>query len=682
MAAARKSRKRLYAIMAVMMAAVILLLFLIPREKTAEQHFAAAGVAFDAGDLRTARIELLNAIKLKPKWPAAHLAQAETLLGLFDGRNAELSARRAIAAGAEEAEAAPYLAHALWLQGKPEDAIALLEQSDILDKDRGYAERIAGRAYIDMGDLESAGQAFDAALERTPDSSLLWADIAFYRWRSGDMAGAREAAGHAIDLNPRDVRAIQMRGELERRQRGLVPSLAWFAQGLETAPNDVPLLVEYGSTLGEAGRHREMLAVARHILTLDGRNGRAFMMQAVIAARAGEATLARTLLDKAGGAANSPAGWMLRGLVEYREGNFNHAFEAFDRLLGAQPYNRKARRLAALSLYRAGDLNGAKDLVGPLLAGQANNYDAMLAGRIFEALGEEKPATEALTAAGDYREPGIERLYAGGDAELLARDAAKSPNDASAVIPYLRMLAARGNPDAALDSARRLSARFPGVVEAQLLVGDLEYLSGNSDGALASYRRAADLAFSEPVMLRLVETLENRGDLAEADRLAREYLAANPASLPARHILFRHAMARSDWPSAIMLGESLRRRGVNRDFALLANLARAYVEAGDSAAAVPLARRAYQLQPASALTTHVYGYALLRVGERARDSVTMLQKAAILSPDNDMLRYHLASAYAAAGASERAERLLATALSNPDFPDRDKAVALYRKLTS
>ena len=77
--------------------------------------------------------------------------------------------------------------------------------------------------------------------------------------------------------------------------------LPWFERALQVSPNDVPVLEEYGATLGEAGRYADMLAQARKIISLDNNNARAFYMQSVIAARAGNVDLARRLLPRFGG---------------------------------------------------------------------------------------------------------------------------------------------------------------------------------------------------------------------------------------------------------------------------------------------------------------------------------------------------------------------------------------------
>ncbi|MET1111836.1 MAG: hypothetical protein ABWX67_09965, partial [Allosphingosinicella sp.] len=80
--------------------------------------------ALAQGQPRTARIELLNAIKAEPDNKSFRLAQARTYLLLGDGGAAEAELKRANALGIPEAETGHLMAHALLLQGQAGRAAA------------------------------------------------------------------------------------------------------------------------------------------------------------------------------------------------------------------------------------------------------------------------------------------------------------------------------------------------------------------------------------------------------------------------------------------------------------------------------------------------------------------------------------------------------------------------------
>src|SRR5690606_24681831 len=131
-----------------------------------------------------------------------------------------------------------------------------------------------------------------------------------------------EAAQTALKLDPEDPRAIEFRGQLARDARGLQAALGWFARGLESNPDDIGLLGEYAATLGELGRAKAMLKVTRRMIELGGNDPRAFYLQAVLAARAGNDELARKLLWRTENAfGETAAGLVLAGVLDLRAGN-------------------------------------------------------------------------------------------------------------------------------------------------------------------------------------------------------------------------------------------------------------------------------------------------------------------------------------------------------------------------
>ena len=105
--------------------------------------------AFNAGEVRTARVELLNALEADRANRSARTMLARVNLVLGDGVAAESDVSRARAAGASPAETAHLLAHAKLLQGDAQ--AALTETAVAAPAHEAYASRIAGRAYRALG---------------------------------------------------------------------------------------------------------------------------------------------------------------------------------------------------------------------------------------------------------------------------------------------------------------------------------------------------------------------------------------------------------------------------------------------------------------------------------------------------------------------------------------------------
>ena len=595
------------------------------------------------GDVRSARIELMNAIKADPEWIDARVAQAEILLRLYDGIAAEAEIDRAVSLGLNPTMVRHLYGHALFLQGKAEKAREQLLAGDIPAEHQGYAARIMGKVALQAGDEQLASLSFNRAMEldrRNPD---LWVDIARFRADSGDQAGATNAVDEAVKLDPVNIRALQYRGELLRIQFGLGAALPWFERALEIDPNDVPLLTEYAATLGDMGRMTEMLTVARKIIALDGQNPRAFFMQAVLAARAGKFGLARRLMLKTGGAIDAvPAVLLVQGIIEHGEGNYNAAADKFGRLLSIQPDNRQAQNLLARSLYLAGSVVDAVDLLKPQVNRTgADPYALWLAGRALEAIDERGQAAGVMNRAAIHDSGQESAIIAEVPLGVLSAEAQRNPDDARAVVPYIRALYNAGDYITAFAQAKRLQEGNPGASAAHILVADVAAATGNFDEALDALERARRIRFSEPVMLRLVEVLRSRGAMQQSAETLAQFLNYNPSNIAGlRWMAYAHLETES-WAVAAHLLENLRERLGENDALIMAGLTQAYTGMGQTEKAIAAGKIAYRVQPSSPVVSHLYGLALMADDTRKQDAISLLEKAVAIMPENPAYRASL-----------------------------------------
>jgi tetratricopeptide (TPR) repeat protein len=603
--------------------------------------------ALTQGQPQTARIEFLNAIKVEPGNKALRLAQARTYLLLGDGEAAEAELRRANALGVAESETGHLLAHALLLQGQAERAAA--EALKAGPAHAPYAARMLGRANQLMGRMEEAAAAFDRALAATPRDGALWTDIADLRRATGETAGAIEAADRAVALAPRSVEALRLRGELTRSQYGLAAAMPWFDRALEVDPANVAVLIERAATLGDLGRTREMLADTRRILGISANNPSAYYLQAMLAARGRDYALARSLYRRTGGALDDrPAAMLLAGTIELGTGNAALALNPLKRLLKLQPGNLKARRLLGSAQWQSGDAAAAADTLRPLAdRADADAYTLSIIGKAYARLGDRAAAVRYLARAAAPRTSATAALDDPlGDGELAAlrRDAAAWPNAAAPQVVLIRALLGRGLGPEALDRARQLQAAAPGAPDAHVLVGDALAIQGDYAGAAIAYRRAANLAFNEPVALRLVEALRNSGDDLGATKVLTLFLQQNPQNVSAQTVAANAYLQAKRWPEAIGLYESVRKRLGNNDSTLLNNLAWAYAETGDYDRAIPLARRAWSLEPRNPVTADTLGWLLFRSGADRVRGVALLEQAARGAPTDEDISGHLKDA--------------------------------------
>jgi tetratricopeptide (TPR) repeat protein len=607
--------------------------------------------ALQKGDPRTARVELMNAIKARPDWADARIAQARVLIDLGDGVGAEAELRRARALGSAPGKTRHLMANAYLLQGEADEAIAEAQAPDAMPAQRGYALRIIGRARLAKGQTVAAEQALSQAVALSPRDPAAWNDVARLRIASGDQASAIQASEKAVSLAPRNVEAVTLRAMLIRDQYGLKAALPWFDRALALDANHVPALTEYAATLSDIGEARRALAMTRRVIALEPHNGRAFALQALMAARAGRYDLARAMLNRAGGNGGASA-LLVSGIVYLKGGNPALAQGAFVKLLTDQPDNAQARLLLGRALFDQGNFAEAAGALAPLIdRGEAGSYAFTLAARAQEALGNRAVADMLLARAAAPGQTAIGALATGGDMAALAEAASTHPDAAPAVIPYVRALLSTGQAGAAVSRATALRNANMGAPAAHVILGDALLAAGQPDKAARAYEQAADLRFSEDVALRLVSAWRRAGQPERAAQILSLYLSQNPGSFEATRIAASAWLSVHNWDRAIALLEPLSARAGNNDALLMADLAWAWLGKGGNvgkARALAYAAKAYRLQPLNPVAADVYGWTMLQAGQKQR-AVDVLEKALALAPGHPMLKGHLDRAYAAVG---------------------------------
>jgi len=622
----------------------------------------ALAVLLGLGLLVAARL----ATRAAPVDPRAALAAAEANLARGNYSAARNDARAALAAGAPAGTAHRILARAYLLLGDGAAASgelmragrtdpAMIADARLLSGDpdgaleaaagapaasRGYADRIAARAAAAQGRVADAQAMLVALLRANPRDAAAWTDLGRIRLTAGEVGGAAEAAAAAARLAPGEPAALTLQGEVVRTRYGLAAAMPWFDRALATDAYYPPALIEAAATLGDLGRHADMLALTRRALAARPGDPRALYLQAVLAARGGQDALARRLLRAGGGALLPlPGARLLDGLLDYRGGQYQQAAAKWGDLAAAQPLNVAVRRLHAAALLRSGDPRAALAALRPVaIRPDADSYALGLAAQGFARLGVEGAATQATDRAAAT--PGAATVFAT-DAALgaLRAGAAAAPTDPSYALGVIRGQWTRGDLPAALAAARDLAAAAPGAPAAQAALGDVLAAAGRWPDAVAAYARAADLRFDEPAMLRLVAAQERTGRRREAAATLALYLQQNPQSLPARRLLGAWQLDRGDAAAAIETLEGVRRTVGNRDADLLARLALAYAAEDEGEIALRYARAAYALQPLSAAASDAYGVALAAAGNLG-GARQLLDKAVRLAPGDPAIADH------------------------------------------
>ncbi|MEG3087962.1 tetratricopeptide repeat protein [Sphingomonas sp. PB4P5] len=646
---------------------------------SAKQSLANALVAFKIGNFSAARNNAQAAVKADNDWGLAHAVLARTYLALGQGVQAEAELDRAKAAGFDIGRAHQLYAHAWLLQGDPQRAIA--EAAKAQPRFAGYALRIGAGALAAQGDLPGAQKALAEVLTAAPNDSLAWSDLGRVRSSAGDTVGAIQAASKAIALDPANLEALTLRGALVRGQYGLVAALPWFEAALKKDAYYHPALIEYAATLGDVGRYADMLEATRRALATQPDSAQAFYLQAVLAARAGNSDLSRTLLQRTNGALyDLPGALLLGGTLDYQAGAYQQAAIKWGGLVDLQPLNITARKLLGAALLRSGNADDALDVLRPAaLRGDADSYALTLVARAFERTGRREWAARFLDRAAIPSRDTSTPFAIGESAATLGGLANADPGDATLRVAYLRGLIDAGDRAQAIVQAQALVRLAPGAPAAYLALGDTFAANGRYGDATSAYRRAANIRFDEPTMLRLVDALDRSRQRAAAANVLALFLSQNPQNIAGQRLAAHWQIAAGEFDAAIETLEGLRGRIGNRDAALLTELAFAYLGDDDGEIGLAYAKAAYRIAPLNPAVSDAYGWALYQTGANVQ-AAQLLEKAVSIAPEHAMLRWHLGQVYTDLGRAADAKAQVAAALRDPTFEDRAAASAVLKSL--
>ena len=564
------------------------------------------------------RAALEDAIVDNPQAIAERVELARVAIQLGDGVGAEAAVNGALAAGGNAAALRPLLARAFAMQGEGQRALETIDGGEIIPDMFGEAAWVAGDVHLSNGDLDAARDAYDRAVRELPRSSALWVDVARFRNANADTAGARDAVDYAIELDKANSAALAYKANLIRTADGLKASLPWYDQALVADPDNIDALIDQAATLGDLGHYRDMLVALRRAATVVPGDPRLFYLQAVLAARADNYRLARSLLQRTRGAIDGEPGFMLlSAVVELELGGEAVAATWADRLLADQPGNFTARRILAAATWADGDADGAIEALLPIVdRTDADSWSLLLAARAASELGRRGEAADYLTRAATLTRGEAVPFAADYDYGLLSRSADGEPLNPALAIPAIAADISNGNGAQAIARATRLRDANRGVADAHILLGDAALAGGRFDLAVQAYRTARDLEASERTTLRLANALFRAGDAAGSGAAILALRDSQPSSIAADRLGGHLAMDLAHWDEAIEHFERVRDRTGDRDAVVLRELARAWAARGDDVRALALIDRAFRLRPLNAGIMRIYADLLWKRGNR------------------------------------------------------------------
>lgn len=659
---------RVRQVLIVMVSAIVLLSGCGKNDLSDTEHVQRGIEYRQQDDLRASVIELKNALQKNPSSEAGRWQLGLTYLAMDDGVRAEAEILRARDLGRAPGEAAVALARAQLLQGRFDQALAMLNEYPVTADDPqrlARAEAIRGLAYLGKAEPETATRFFKDALEKVPQLSEAMLGMA----RASEMVGELDKADHWIDQllerEPKHSKALRVRGDVARARGNLDAADAAYSKAIQYAHN--PYELHLRRAMLRLGRE-DLDAVeedlkqlrrlsAEHPMTYyvsglwHSRNERYAEAQADF-----EAVLNRHREHQ--------ATLYLLGANHFAQGHWNQAESYLQRYLSENPGSPQAVALLARIRMQQQRFSDAVRVLEQGLAASVSPQPMLseMLGSLYLQQGQQARGVQILQSAlnddpdsASLQESlGLALMRSGErDAGLEALRKASGMDDQprrADVAVVLTHLQAREY-DKALEAARRYREKQPDSAEAHNFIGAALLGLERNDEARDAFNKALELEPGNVTAAMNLGSLEMRLGHRDEARQAFESIQTHDPGHPLSAQRLAGLEARAGRPQAARrwLEASLETYPDNLTTKIM--LARVQKASGEDAEALRTLNRAME-QHSDRLLAYFATAELLRVMDRASDALQVLSRAEAVAPESAEVQRRLAAVQEQAGEHE------------------------------
>ena len=549
----------------------------------------------------------------------------ETYLANGELKQASVYYAAATDSKAQEPFARTRLGQIALASGDPDAGIRELEAASALDGAPMQADMALIVGYAKKNDLNRALEAAKAFAQKYPSNPLSQQMLGAIYVARKDPVAARTAFTKALDISPTYLPAAVNLARLDIAEKKPADARRRIEELVAKDPKNAEALLELADIMARTGAPRaEIMATLQRAVTANPQSVPARVALISFYLRAKESKAALSAAQEAVVALRNDAG-ILSALAQAQEGagELNQAIETWNRLAAIEPQSAvPLTRIAAL-FAKQGDY--------------AKSIDSL---RRAQKLAPDDPA--------------------------IAREI---------VLAYL--LATK--PEEAIKEAKKLQSAMPKGSAGFVLEGDVHAALQRWPQAERAYRDGlkAD-PDSDALALKLHGTLTRAGKAAEADAMAKKWLADHPKDADFRSYLAQRALGDKNLRSAAALYQSIVALQPDNVVALN-NLAWSAGQLGDPKA-IGYAERAVRLAPDSAPALDTLGTLLVSKGDASK-GLEYLTKATDLAPKRHDIRLNYAKALVKAGRVDDARKEL-TALQavTDDFAGKSEIPALLKQL--
>ena len=205
-----------------------------------------------AGDVRGARREFTAALKVNPAFYPAEAGLAYASLADRDFADAVARFDRVLKRSARYVPALVGKGDALAGAGRLDDAVRNFREAlsadpslsevgrrlEVLAFRAQQATLTAARQAFEAGRFDEAAAAYQRAIDVSPDSGLLYRELASVERKKGDADQALEHARKAVALDASDARAVVLVGELLEERGDFTGAIDAYTKAAALEPGD------------------------------------------------------------------------------------------------------------------------------------------------------------------------------------------------------------------------------------------------------------------------------------------------------------------------------------------------------------------------------------------------------------------------------------------------------------
>jgi len=478
-------------------------------------YYEDALARYERKDLRSAIIQLKNAIQADQKLLAAHVLMGKVLLESGDPVGAEVEFDESLRQGVSRAEVITFLGQAYLMQGKFNQLLERITTAGLPVAQQVGVLVLRANALAEKDNIPLAQKELDEARTIEPGSvSVRLAQVAI-NMRKGDLASAKKLTDEALSLAPNDAGAWNSRGSLQQSSGDREGALQSYAKASSLSPKYLEPRITRAGLFIDLGRideaERELSAI-KEIAPLEPR---AAYFRALIAKNRGNKAATKAALEDvtrqldpipADVLVNNKPMLMLDALAHYDLGNKEKASDKLAILLRRYPGDEAGTKLLARLYLDEGNYSSATVLLEPLRRRLPDDP------RVLSLL------ATAYMQNGNYR----------GASELLDLAVRNSGGAVDIRTDFGISLAGNGKDDQAIEQLRLAWAKDPKQTRTGMVLCTLYLRAGQPKKALEVVEALAKSEPANQAVLNMLGVVRvTAGDRAGGRKAYEQILALN-----------------------------------------------------------------------------------------------------------------------------------------------------------